>query len=79
MEFHLPLTEPLPILDPLREALQGLDPAAVVDTAVGGRTLRIATALGPLEVAQSLRSQGLAVTADQLLTLPSVCCGGCSG
>ena len=79
MEFHLPLTEPLPNLDPRREALHGLDPAAVVDTAIDGRTLRIATTLGATDVARSLRREGLAVTADQLVTLPSVCCGGCSG
>lgn len=79
MEFHLPLSAPLANLESVRESICSLDPSAVVDTANDGLTLRIAGALGPLDLAWSLRRSGLSVSADQLVAIPSVCCGGCSG
>ena len=79
MEFHLPLSEPIADLSAVRNSVIALDPAAVVDTAADGHTLRVACALGPLDLAWSLRRGGLAVQAEQLVTIPSVCCGGCSG
>jgi hypothetical protein len=79
MEFHLPLTRSIEDLSAVRESVRALDPSAVVDTAADGRTLRIASVLGPLDLAWSLRRGGLPANADQLVTIPSVCCGGCSG
>jgi hypothetical protein len=79
MEFHLPLTRSIEDLSAVRESVLALDPSAVVDTAADGRTLRIASVLGPLDLAWSLRRGGLPANADQLVTIPSVCCGGCSG
>ena len=79
MEFHLPLARSLDDLTAVRESVLALDPSAVVDTAADGLTLRIASVLGPLDLAWSLRRGGLPANADQLMTIPSVCCGGCSG
>ena len=79
MEFHLPLARSLDDLTAVRESLLALDPSALVDTADDGLTLRIASVLGPLDLAWSLRRGGVPASADQLVALPSVCCGGCSG
>jgi hypothetical protein len=79
MEFHLPLNEPIADLDFVRESVCALDPSAVIDVAADGLTLRIAGALGPLDLAWTLRRSGVPATADALITIPSVCCGGCSG
>ena len=79
MEFHLPLARSLDDLTAVRESLLALDPSALVDPADDGLTLRIASVLGPLDLAWSLRRGGVPASADQLVALPSVCCGGCSG
>lgn len=79
MEFHLRLPEPISDLAQVRDAVLALDPSAVVDTVAGGRTLRIAAMLGPLDLAWTLRRAGVPATADALELVPSVCCGGCSG
>lgn len=79
MEFHLPLREPIANLESVRDSICALDPSAVVDVAADGRTLRIAGALGPLDLAWSLRRGGVPATPEALIGIPSVCCGGCSG
>lgn len=76
MEFHI---TGLPVSDVavIDDALRAVDPAALVD--LEGPTLRVATCLGSAELATILSSTGLAVRGDQIVQLPSICCGGCSG
>ena len=47
-----------------------IDPAGV---------LRIATSLDAAELVALLCAEGCPVASDQVLVLPSICCGGCSG
>ena len=79
MEFHLRLARPIENLWTVRDSVLSADPSAVVDTAADGMTLRIAAVLGPEDLARSLGRAGVAATADDILIIPSVCCGGCSG
>lgn len=79
MEFHINLAQAQPDMDALQEALRGLDPAAVADTDPRSKRLRVATWLGAEDVAWVLRRAGIAVWEQDLIRIPSVCCGGCSG
>lgn len=79
MEFHIELAKGCPDLDVIREGLQSLDPAAIADTDAERQRLRVATWLNAQDVAWVLRRAGMAVWEQDLVALPSVCCGGCSG
>ncbi len=79
MEFHLALQQIRPDIQAIRDSLQSLDPAAVADTDLLNARLRVATWLPAQDVAWALRRAGLPVQEQDLLTQPSVCCGGCSG
>ncbi|KFN51160.1 hypothetical protein, partial [Arenimonas composti] len=78
MEYRITLPPRTPVdLDRLAAALQGFDPAAIVDhDAVIGR-LRINAAMSSLALAGLLHALGVPVTPDGVETQPSVCCGGC--
>ena len=79
MEFSLRTTGATPDLAAIERRLVMLDPAALLDLDASGRTVRISTAATGDELLACLRSAGLAAGADDLVQLPSVCCGGCSG
>lgn len=79
MEFHVTLDDASPDLPQLEKAFQTVDPAAVVDLVPGGRTLRIAAALGTADVRTLLATAGCVVPIECIESQPSVCCGGCSG
>lgn len=63
----------------LLQELLALDASAVLDRETASGALRIATLLPTAHVLQALQAHGLALRAEDLLPLPSVCCGGCSG
>jgi hypothetical protein len=66
----------------LLQELLALDASAVLDRETASGALRIATLLPTahvLQALQALQAHGLALRAEDLLPLPSVCCGGCSG
>ena len=79
MEFSLRTTGATPDLAAIERHLVALDPAALVDLDASGMTVRISTAATGDELLDCLRVAGLAGDADDLVQLPSVCCGGCSG
>lgn len=79
MEFHIELTQSGPDIAVIRESLCSLDPAAVADTHLDGRKLRVATWLHAQDVAWVLRRVGMPVWEQDIKVQPSVCCGGCSG
>lgn len=75
--FQSPLA--LPDVAPLDRVIIDLDPAAVVDLDVDGRTIRMGTVLTRAELLACLAEAGLPADNALLRQLPSVCCGGCSG
>jgi hypothetical protein len=77
MEFHIATAGPLPDLVVIDEALRAVDPAALVD--VDGTTLRVATSLSAAELVSVITATGYPLGAAQVMQLPSICCGGCSG
>ena len=79
MEFSLRTNSVAPDLAAIERRLVALDPAALVDLDADGRTVRISTAATASELLASLRLAGTAADPGDLLQLPSVCCGGCSG
>lgn len=79
MEFEIELTGPAPDLGAVEEAVRALDPAALVAPGADGRRLKVAAALSVTELARLLRQAGCPVATHQIVQLPSVCCGGCSG
>ena len=79
MEFSLRTIGAPPDLAAIERQLVALDPAALVDLDAGGTTVRISTAATGSELLACLRRAGAAADANDLVQLPSVCCGGCSG
>jgi hypothetical protein len=66
-----------PDLAAIGQAIAALDPAVLLDLDPGARTVRISTLATQRELLDCLRQAGIA--ADQLVRLPSECCGGCGG
>jgi copper chaperone CopZ len=79
MEFHIELVGAAPDMDAVKDAVQTVDPAALVDIDPSGRELRVATSVESAELISLIRQAGYAVEADQVSQVPSTCCGGCSG
>ena len=79
MEFALRSTGAAADVAAIERQLLALDPAALVDVDANGGTLRISTAATGDELLACLRTMGMAADAADLVQLPSVCCGGCSG
>lgn len=79
MEFHVQIAGSPPDLGAVSEAIQGIDPSAMVDIDADGQVLRIAAALNLAEVLALLGRTGYPVAPEQVRQLPSICCGGCSG
>ena len=75
--FESPLAAPDVV--PLDRVIVDLDPAALVDLDIDGRTIRMATVLTRAELLACLAEAGLPADNARLRQLPSVCCGGCSG
>ena len=79
MEFHIRKIVPTIDLDAVEQAIGAVDPAVVADIDAAGPTLRIATSLDAVELASLLTQAGCPVEPQQVVQLPSICCGGCSG
>ena len=60
-------------------ALQAVDPAAMIDRAGDDDQLRIATYMTADELVAAIGRAGYPVTPDQIVRMPSECCGGCGG
>ena len=79
MEFHIALTDTSPSLNAIRDALFGMDPAAVVDLDMNGLVMRISSSAEAVDLVEVLRQTGWTVAPEQVVQLPSICCGGCGG
>ena len=79
MEFHVRLPHPIADLAAIEDAIQTCDPAAQIDIDKQGQNLRVAAFLKASELVSLLNSAGYEVNPMQVVQLPSICCGGCSG
>lgn len=79
MEFHVDVAGAALDMERILDAIQQVDPSAVMDIANRGQVLRVAAALGLQELLIALDDAGCRVLPEQVRQLPSICCGGCSG
>ncbi len=63
----------------LAHHLVDLDPAVLVDRDVITGDLRCATSALAVELLLAFAHAGYRLSPDDIVRLPSVCCGGCSG
>ena len=77
MEFHITMRMPSPDIVAIDDAVRAADPAALVD--LDGTILRVATSLRSSELTSAIADAGYPLDDDQVMQLPSICCGGCSG
>jgi len=79
MEFHIKMADSLLDIGTIDDAIRAVDASALVDIDPAGNTLRVATSVGAAELVSLLSQAGYPVTPHQVVQLPSICCGGCSG
>lgn len=79
MEFHIAVSDTSPAPAIVQDALFDLDPTAVVDLDMSGLVLRVSSSTTAVDLIEVLRQIGWAVAPEQVVQLPSICCGGCSG
>ena len=79
MEFHVDLAGVAADPGLIEEALQAVDPAAIVDIDPSTAILRVATLVDARELVAAIAQAGYHVDPAQVRQLPSICCGGCSG
>jgi hypothetical protein len=79
MEYRIALLAPALAPARLEALLAAQDPSAIGELDPGGQVWRLNTILSSSEVVSLLAEAGCATPAAQVVLLPSVCCGGCSG
>ena len=79
MEFHIRMDGVMPDPGVVEDVIRGLDPSALVDVDPAGDFLRVAMAANAVELLALLNRAGYPVAPEQVVQLPSTCCGGCSG
>ncbi len=79
MEFHIALTDACPAPDVVQDVMFDFDPNAVVDLDMSGLVMRISSYVTVTDLIVALRQSGWAVAPEQVVQLPTICCGGCSG
>lgn len=79
MEFHIALTDASPRPDVIQDAMYDIDPAALVDLDMSGLVMRISSYVPVGDLIGVLQRTGWPVQPEQVVQLPSICCGGCSG
>ncbi|MCX7515170.1 hypothetical protein [Frateuria sp. STR12] len=79
MEFHIALTDASPRPEVVQDAMFDIDPSALVDLDMSGLVMRISSWVPIRDLVEVLQRTGWAVKLDQVVQLPSICCGGCSG
>ena len=79
MEFRVQLSGALPDPGRLGALLEAEDPSAVGELDGAAQVWRVNTALSSRDLASLLGRAGCPTPLSQVTTLPSVCCGGCSG
>lgn len=79
MEFHIALTEACPGPEVIQEAMVEIDPNSVVDLDMSGLVMRISSWVTVTDLIDVLQQADWTVAPEQVVSLPTICCGGCSG
>ena len=79
MEYRVNLAGSLPDAERLSSLLAAEDPAAIGELDRAASVWRVNTMLSTRDLLGLLDRSGCAVAPAQVILLPSVCCGGCSG
>jgi len=79
MEFHIAITGAHPELEAVEDAMFDVDSNALVDLDPSGSTLRISSFVTIEDLVDIMRRTGWTVAPEQVVQLPTICCGGCSG
>jgi hypothetical protein len=79
MEFQIALTDTCPGPDVIQDIMFDVDSNAVVDLDMSGLVMRISSYVTVSDLIELLRRTGWAVAPEQVVQLPTICCGGCSG
>ncbi len=79
MEFHIVVTGGASEPSVIENALFDIDPTAVADLDMSGLVLRISSSATIADLIVVLAQTGWVVTPEQVVQLPSICCGGCGG
>lgn len=79
MEFHIALTEACPGPEVIQNAMLEIDASALVDLDMSGLVMRISSYVPTRDVIELLHRTGWPVAREQVVELPTICCGGCGG
>lgn len=79
MEFHIMLSDPSPDTDVIAQAIQAVDPSALVDIDPASHAVRIAASIDAIGLVALVSQAGYPLSLQQVTQVPSICCGGCSG
>lgn len=79
MEFHITMFGAMPDVCTIAHAIHTVDPSALVDTDPAAHTIRISASIDAGQLIALMDQAGHPVGQHQVLQIPSVCCGGCSG
>lgn len=79
MEYTIQLSRAPVDVDRVRDALQDIDPAAIVDLDPRGQGLRVSANMLDRELHAAFERAGHPPDSIEVTRLPSVCCGSCSG
>jgi hypothetical protein len=79
MQFRVSFTQPVRDLSAIEAALLAIDPAAAIDLVRAGTQLRVASTLDAMQLGRVLAGTGHAIALEQVVAVPSECCGGCGG
>ena len=79
MEFHITMSGPITDIGAIGNAISAVDPAALVDTDASAHTLRVAASVDADQLVALMGQAGFPIGLEQVVQIPSVCCGGCSG
>lgn len=79
MEFHIAISDDSPAAAVVQDAMFDIDPSALVDLDMSGSVMRISSWVPVRDLVEVLQRTGWAVEQEQVVQMPSICCGGCSG
>jgi hypothetical protein len=79
MEFHIAIADTRPPLEAIEDAMFDVDSNALVDLDPSGSTLRISSFVTIGDLIDVMQRTGWTVAPEQVVQLPTICCGGCSG
>ncbi len=79
MEYTIELRTGTVDIDRIRDELEQIDPAAIVDADPQGHGLRVSANMLDRELVSAFEHAGHPSGSIVITRLPSVCCGGCGG